>query len=53
VQSGESLLQSDPRALDGVTHLLLIPSVDVARSLLRDPSAFPYDRYVAAMPHAV
>ncbi|MDB5319953.1 MAG: hypothetical protein JWN40_1584 [Phycisphaerales bacterium] len=51
--SREVLLQRDPQSLDAVTHVLLIPCLEVARSLLRDPSGFPYDRYVVAMPHAV
>jgi hypothetical protein len=46
VRSRDSLLNSDPTALDGVTHLLLIPSLDEVRSLLRDAASFPYDRFI-------
>jgi hypothetical protein len=49
VHSRESLLNSAPAALEGVSHLLLIPSLDEVRSLLRDAASFPYDRFVVAI----
>jgi hypothetical protein len=49
-RSHDDLLQSEPGAFEGVSQLLLIPSLDVARALLRDASSFPYDRYVLAIP---
>jgi|SRR5947208_14195822 hypothetical protein len=48
--SCDDLLQREPGALEGVLQLLLIPSLGVTRALLGSPSAFPYDRYVVAMP---
>lgn len=45
----DDLLRSEPGALDGVRQLLLIPSPDVAREMLRNPSKFPYDRYVVGI----
>lgn len=53
VRSRDDLLHNEPGALDGGLHLLLIPSADVARALLRNPSTFPYDRYVVGLPSTV
>src|SRR6476661_3366461 len=52
-RSRDDLLDSEPGALEGISQLLLIPSFDVTRALLRNPSAFPYDSYVVAMPSTV
>jgi len=40
------LLQRDPAALGALTALLVFPSRRVVRRFRRDPSAFPYERYV-------
>src|SRR4051794_15583756 len=44
--SHDSLLNTGPGALDGLAHLLLFPSFDEARKLLRDPASFPFERFI-------
>jgi hypothetical protein len=46
----EVLLQRDRHALAGVKRLLLLPSLAVAQSLVRDPRAFPYETCVVEAP---
>jgi hypothetical protein len=49
----DELLTTEPNALDGVTRLLLLPFSDAARSLIRDGAAFPYERFIVAIPDGV
>jgi hypothetical protein len=44
--SRDVLLVRDPSALDGVSRLLLFPSLEVLKSCYRDGEAFPYQDYV-------
>jgi hypothetical protein len=49
----DELLTAEPNALAGVTRLLLLPSLEAARSLIRDGAAFPYERFIVAIRDAV
>lgn len=40
------LLQREPRALGSTTRAILLPSLDVASELHRDPATFPYEQYI-------
>jgi hypothetical protein len=44
--SRDALSARDPAAFDGVTHLLLFPSLEVLKACYRDKEAFPFQDYV-------
>ena len=44
--SRDELLAREPAALDGVSRLLLFPSLEVLKSCYRDGEAFLYEDYV-------
>ena len=46
VVSRDVLLEQDPHAFDTSNAVLLLPSLDAVRDLLRDANSFPYERYV-------
>ena len=46
VVSRDVLLEQDPHAFDTANAVLLLPSLDAVRDLLRDAHSFPYERYV-------
>ena len=50
--SRDDLLARHPAALDGVTHFLLIPSLEVLKTLYRDREAFPFQDYVIELSNA-
>ena len=52
VQQLADLLAVEPSTLDAGTRLLLLPSLDAVRTLLRDPASFPYERFIAARPNS-
>jgi hypothetical protein len=46
----ETVLRRDSNALEGIKTMLLLPSLEVVRWLLRDAGTFPYENYLVDVP---